>query len=104
VSRLVGLLGVAVIIGVAVLMSRDRRRIPWRLVGAGLVLQVLFALVVLRTVAGRAFFDAIGGIFSALLRFQEQGARFVFGNLVQQAVPVGVPCTNGLNCPAALNV
>ena len=94
-SRLVGLLGVAVIIGVAVLMSRDRRRIPWRLVGAGLVLQVLFALVVLRTVAGRAFFDAIGGIFSALLRFQEQGARFVFGNLVQQAVPVGVPGADG---------
>jgi len=95
VSRLVGLLGVAVIIGVAVLMSRDRRRIPWRLVAAGLALQVVFALVVLRTVAGRAFFDAIGGIFSALLRFQEQGARFVFGNLVQQSVPVGVPGADG---------
>jgi CNT family concentrative nucleoside transporter len=95
VSRFVGVLGIAVIIGLAVLMSRDRRLIPWRLVGAGLALQVVFGLVVLRTVAGRAFFDAVGDGFSALLRFQEQGARFVFGNLVQLTVPVGTPAADG---------
>jgi CNT family concentrative nucleoside transporter len=96
VSRFVGVLGVAVMIGIATLMSRHRRLIPWRLVGAGLALQVVFGLIVLRTVAGRAFFDAVGGVFSALLRFQEQGARFVFGNLVQQAVPVGTPGAGGV--------
>jgi CNT family concentrative nucleoside transporter len=95
VSRFVGVLGIAVIIGIAVLMSRQRRLIPWRLVGAGLALQVVFGLVVLRTVAGRAFFDAVGDGFSALLRFQEQGARFVFGNLVQLTVPVGTPGADG---------
>jgi CNT family concentrative nucleoside transporter len=95
VSRFVGVLGIAVIVGIAVLMSRERRRIPWRLVGAGLALQVVFGLVVLKTVAGRAFFDAVGDAFSALLRFQEQGARFVFGNLVQLTVPVGTPGADG---------
>jgi CNT family concentrative nucleoside transporter len=95
VTRFIGILGVAVIIALAVLMSRDRRRIPWRLVGAGLALQVVFGVLVLRTVAGRAFFDAAGDVFSALLRFQEQGARFVFGNLVQASVPVGVPGADG---------
>ena len=95
-SRFVGVLGIAVMIGIATLMSRHRKLIPWRLVGAGLALQVVFGLVVLRTVAGRAFFDAVGAIFSALLRFQEHGARFVFGNLVQQAVPVGTPAAGGL--------
>jgi CNT family concentrative nucleoside transporter len=95
VNRFVGVLGIAVIIGLAVLMSRERRLIPWRLVGAGLALQVVFGLVVLRTVAGRAFFDAVGDAFSALLRFQEQGARFVFGNLVQLTVPVGTPGADG---------
>ncbi|HEX5817345.1 MAG TPA: nucleoside transporter C-terminal domain-containing protein [Gemmatimonadales bacterium] len=95
-SRFVGVLGVAVMIGIATLMSRHRRRIPWRLVAAGLALQVTFGLVVLRTVAGRAFFDAMGDVFSALLRFQEQGARFVFGNLVQPAVPVGTPGAGGV--------
>src|SRR5688500_10742314 len=94
-ARLVGVLGVAVMIGIAVLLSYDRRRIDWRLVGAGLLLQLLFGLVVLKTDAGRGFFDRVGDIVTGLLGFQEQGARFVFGNLVQHTVPVGTPGPNG---------
>ncbi|HEX5633740.1 MAG TPA: nucleoside transporter C-terminal domain-containing protein [Gemmatimonadales bacterium] len=94
-SRFAGVLGLVAMIGIAALLSTDRRRIPWRLVGMGLLLQVAFGVLVLRTVAGRAFFDAVGDAFSALLRFQEQGARFVFGNLVQPTVPVGVPGAGG---------
>jgi CNT family concentrative nucleoside transporter len=94
-QRLVGVLGVAVMIGLALLLSHDRRRIDWRLVGGGLLLQVLFGLVVLKTDAGRAFFDQVGSIVTGLLGFQEQGARFVFGNLVQSTVPVGVPGAGG---------
>ena len=94
-ERLVGVLGVAVMIGIAVLLSHDRRRIDWRLVGAGLLLQALFGLVVLKTDAGRAFFDQVGSIVTGLLGFQEQGARFVFGNLVQSTVPVGTPGADG---------
>ena len=94
-ERLVGVLGIAVMIGIAVLLSHDRRRIDWRLVGAGLLLQVLFGLVVLKTDAGRAFFDQVGGVVTGLLGFQEQGARFVFGNLVQSEVPVGTPGAGG---------
>ena len=94
-ERLVGVLGVAVMIGIAVLLSHDRRRIDWRLVGAGLLLQALFGLVVLKTDAGRAFFDQVGSIVTGLLGFQEPGARFVFGNLVQSTVPVGTPGADG---------
>jgi CNT family concentrative nucleoside transporter len=64
-------------------------------VGSGLLLQLLFGLVVLKTDAGRAFFDQVGGVVTGLLGFQEQGARFVFGNLVQHTVPVGTPGPNG---------
>jgi CNT family concentrative nucleoside transporter len=94
-ARLVGVLGIGVMIGMAVLLSYDRRRIDWRLVGTGLLLQVLFGLVVLKTGAGRAFFDQVGGIVTGLLGFQEEGARFVFGNLVQHTVPVGTPGPDG---------
>jgi CNT family concentrative nucleoside transporter len=94
-ARLVGVLGVAVMIGIAVLLSYDRRRIDWRLVGAGLLLQLLFGLVVLKTDAGRGFFDQVGDIVTGLLGFQEEGARFVFGNLVQHTVPVGTPGPSG---------
>src|SRR5690606_10417615 len=54
-ARLVGLLGVATMLGLAVLMSSDRRRIDWRLVGMGLALQALFGVVVLKTAVGQAF-------------------------------------------------
>jgi CNT family concentrative nucleoside transporter len=80
---------------IAVLLSYDRRRINWRLVGTGLLLQALFGVIVLKTEPGRIFFDRLGAIITGLLGFQEQGARFVFGNLVQSNVPVGVPGPDG---------
>lgn len=94
-ERLVGLLGMAVIIGLAVLLSYNRRRINWRLVASGLGLQALFGVLVLKTEAGRRFFSALGDAITGLLRFQEEGARFVFGNLVQNTVPVGTPGPGG---------
>jgi len=94
-SRLVGLLGIVTMILIGVLLSYDRRRINWRLVGTALLLQTLFGVIVLKTDPGRLFFDRLGAIITGLLGFQEQGARFVFGNLVQSEVPVGVPGVNG---------
>lgn len=90
-ERLVGLLGIATMLALAVLMSSNRRRINWRLVASGLGLQALFGVLVLKTEAGRAIFAKVGQMITALLGFQEQGARFVFGNLVQSTVPVTAP-------------
>jgi CNT family concentrative nucleoside transporter len=90
-QRLMGVLGIAVMIGLAVLLSYDRRKINWRLVASGVALQVVFGLLVLKTGAGRALFVTLGDWVTSLLGFQEEGARFVFGNLVQNTVPVGLP-------------
>jgi concentrative nucleoside transporter, CNT family len=94
-DRLIGLLGIATMIAIAVLLSYDRRRINWRLVATGLALQALFGILVLKTEPGRLFFAWLGSAITGLLGFQEQGARFVFGNLVQSNVPVGIPGPNG---------
>ncbi len=94
-ERAIGLLGIATMIGIAVLLSYDRKRINWRLVATGLGLQAVFGLIVLKTAAGRAVFATVGDGITRLLTFQEQGARFVFGNLVQSAVPVGVAGAGG---------
>lgn len=94
-ERLVGLLGMAAMIGLAVALSYDRRRINWRLVASGLGIQALFGILVLKTSGGRAFFEWVGGLVTGLLAFQEKGARFVFGNLVQSNVPVGLPQPGG---------
>lgn len=87
-ERAVGLLGIAVLVGIAVLISYDRKKIDWRLVFTGFGLQALFGILVLKTEIGRAIFSRIGELITSLLGFQEQGARFVFGNMVQSSVPV----------------
>ncbi len=96
-DRLMGVVGVAAMIGLAWLLSNDRKRINWRLVASGIGLQAIFGVIVLKTGAGRAVFAYVGDLITRLIGFQEQGARFVFGNLVQSAVPVsGEGATPGL--------
>jgi len=94
-SRLMGLVGIATMIGLAVLLSYDRKKIDWRLVASGLALQASFGFLVLKTGVGRSVFNFAGRAITGLLGFQEQGARFVFGNLVQSTVPVGLPGPGG---------
>jgi CNT family concentrative nucleoside transporter len=94
-DRAIGLLGIAVILGLAWLLSYERRRVPWRLVGAGLMLQASFGWLVLKTTPGRWFFESVGGVVNGLLGFTLQGARFIFGNLVQTNIPVGTPTPGG---------
>ncbi len=77
-----GLLGIVAFIGLAWCFSANRRAIPWRLVGTGVVLQVVFGLLVLRVDAVRIVVDAVGRFFVRILDFNEAGARFLFGNLL----------------------
>ena len=90
-ERATGLLGIAAILAIAWLLSYDRRRVPWRLVGAGLALQATFGVIVLKTTPGRWFFERVGDVVNGLLSFSGEGGRFIFGNLVDNTVPVGVP-------------
>ena len=94
-DRAMGLVGIAVMVGIAYAISYDRRAIRWRLVGAGLALQALFGVLVLKTAAGRFFFEKVGDIVGGVLGFSLQGARFVFGNLVDNNQPVGSALPTG---------
>ena len=77
-----GLLGLAAFIAIAVALSENRRAIPWRLVFTGCVLQVVFGLLMLKVDAVRLAVDAVGRFFVRILEFNEAGARFLFGNLI----------------------
>ena len=46
-SLLRGILGVVTVLAVAYALSYDRKRIDWKLIGGGLIMQVIFALAVL---------------------------------------------------------
>lgn len=85
-NRLQPLIGLVGILGLAYLLSTDRRAIRFRVVGWGLSLQVLFALIVLKTDVGRRTFELLGDGIQELLSFSVVGSAFVFGPLGDQAV------------------
>jgi concentrative nucleoside transporter, CNT family len=73
--------GAVVILGIAVLCSNNRRAINWSTVAWGLSLQVIFALIVLKTSIGQRVFTTLGDGINKLLGFSGVGASFVFGPL-----------------------
>lgn len=80
-----GLLGVIVIIGSAYLLSKDKKRIDWKLVGTGLVLQLLFALAVIYVPVVGSFFELLGKVFIRLMDFTQAGIDFLLGPYASKA-------------------
>src|SRR5688572_8274280 len=80
-SRVQPVAGLAVILMLAYLLSSARHAIDYRTVGWGLALQFLFAVIVLKTEAGRVVFQTLGGYITKLLNFTYVGSSFVFGPL-----------------------
>lgn len=88
-ERATSALGLAVFLLLAWLLSTRRSAVPWRTVVWGIALQFIFGILVLRTQVGRAIFEAANDAVVALLGYTVEGAAFIFGNLVQNNVPVG---------------
>jgi len=88
-ERLRSVLGLLALTGIAWLMSIDRARVAWRVVAWGISLQLVFALFILKTPVGVSIFETMNVVIVALLGFTVDGARFLFGNLVYNTVPVG---------------
>jgi concentrative nucleoside transporter, CNT family len=78
-GRFTGLLGLVAILAVAWLLSRHKRAIKWRLLFWGLGLQFVFAVIVLKTDAGKLF-QAASVAVTAMLGYAEVGSAFVFGD------------------------
>ncbi len=73
--------GAMVILAIAVLCSNNRRAINWTTVAWGLGLQIVFAMLVLKTSIGQRVFTTLGDAITKLLGFAGVGADFVFGPL-----------------------
>jgi len=85
-GRLQPVAGLALILALAYCLSSARRAIDYRTVAWGLGLQFVFALIVLKTDAGRAVFQSLGGVITKILDFAFVGSSFVFGPLGNPAV------------------
>lgn len=80
-DRAFSLLGIPFMLGVAWLLSKNRRAIKWRPVFWGIGLQILFGLVVLSPTVGETFFTVVDQGVGRLLSFAEAGADFVFQSI-----------------------
>lgn len=77
-----GLLGMGVIIGLAWLLSSNRRAINWSVVAKGLGLQVVLAFSILYLPFVQGVFDFVGRVFVKILSFTEAGTEFLFSSMV----------------------
>jgi concentrative nucleoside transporter, CNT family len=89
-GRLTGVLGIAVILGLAYLFSTDRRAIKPKTIAWGLGLQFALGLFVLRVRSGQALFGALGSAAKHLLDFSYVGSAFVFGELGKSDSSLGL--------------
>ena len=78
---LIGVAGIAVILGIAVLLSSDRRAIRLRVVGAAFALQVGIAVLVLYSSAGKMVLGQMSGGVANLLGYSQKGTEFLFGKM-----------------------
>lgn len=81
-DKIIGIIGLFVLIGIAFLLSDNKKRINWKLVSIGISMQVIFALLILRFPPGRKLFESISGVITKLLDYTKEGTGFLFGDLL----------------------
>ena len=74
-----GLIGIISILGICYLFSSNRKQISWKLVFSGLLIQLIFAIGVLKISLVGSFFNSVSNVFIELLEFTKSGAIFLFG-------------------------
>lgn len=80
-----GIIGIVVLLSIAYLLSSYRKKIDWKLVGSGVILQIVIAILILKVPVIRNAFDIIGAGFVKFLSFALNGAQFLFGDLVKNS-------------------
>ncbi|MDR1326784.1 MAG: NupC/NupG family nucleoside CNT transporter [Heliobacteriaceae bacterium] len=85
-DRFFGILGIALIFGLAFLLSNNRKAINYKTVGMGFLLQVALAVFVFKVPVGQMIFMKTGMFIAKILEFSLEGGRLVFGSLMENYV------------------
>ncbi len=93
IALLRGVIGIILILGIAFLFSNNKKHVNWRLVASGLILQIIFAIFIIKgdTLGSwfsplawpKEFFRWVSSFFVLILNFTTEGAVFVFGDLAK---------------------
>ena len=88
-EKVIGIAGMLTMIGIAFLLSNNRKHISWRLVGAGIGLQLVMALLIFKVPLAREFCELLGDGIQKLLDSALDGAAFVVGEEVLEVEGCG---------------
>ncbi len=80
--HLQGLIGMILLLGIAFILSNNRRKINYRIVGWGLSLQFIFGILILKTPLGKPLFGFFDKVITKLIGFSDSGSDFLFKSLV----------------------
>ncbi|MFW2387033.1 MAG: NupC/NupG family nucleoside CNT transporter [Polyangiales bacterium] len=89
-QRLISFVGLLAMVGIAWLLSRHRDRVPWRVIGWGIGLQVSFGVLVLKTDLGLRLFSVLNDVVLALLSYTAQGTEFIFGDFASEKFTIAI--------------
>ena len=82
-------IGLIFIVGIAYLLSGNRNKIDWRLVGIGILFQLVIGLAIAKVGFVRVVFEFISDKFVTFLGFAREGSAFVFGSLASNTSNTG---------------
>ncbi|GAA0595709.1 nucleoside transporter [Virgibacillus siamensis] len=80
---LLGLLAIIIVLGIAYLMSNDRKNINYRGIGVMLVAQILTTWFMFATEIGQAIINGISAGFNKLIEFGSEGVNFILGGVAR---------------------
>ncbi|MCP9770377.1 Na+ dependent nucleoside transporter [Lacihabitans sp. LS3-19] len=81
-GRFTGILGIFALLGIAYLLSSNRKAINYKTVGLGLLAQLLLAFGVLKVPIVEKMFNYIGSFFVQILAFTKAGSEFLLGGMM----------------------
>ncbi|MFT6627074.1 MAG: CNT family concentrative nucleoside transporter [Flavobacteriales bacterium] len=82
VDRAMSFVGIFALLGIATAFSTKRSAIDWRLVAVGTSIQIIFAIIILKTGPGQDFFAMAGDGFTRVINFTNAGVDTVFGSFM----------------------
>lgn len=84
-----GILGISILIFICFIFSRNRKNINWNVVWKGLLVQLIFAICILKVPIVQNGFEWLSSIFVTILGFTREGSLFLFGGLIENTESFG---------------
>jgi nucleoside transport protein len=78
---LIAILGLIVVIGLAMLVSSDRKKVKYKPIVLMIIIQLILSYVLLNTKVGLVLVKGIASVFGKLLEYANEGVSFVFGGI-----------------------